>query len=33
MTHLLPLIALLLTAASEPHARNLGVPFEGTPGR
>ena len=28
----LPLLALLLTAATEPRARDLGVPFEGTPG-
>ena len=32
MKALLPLAALLLTAAAEPRARDLGVPFEGTPG-
>lgn len=32
MKHLLPIVALLLTAAAEPRARDLGVPFEGAPG-
>ena len=32
MKALLPLAALFLTAATEPRARDLGVPFEGTPG-
>jgi D-aminopeptidase len=32
MKALLPFLALLLTAAAEPRARDLGVPFEGTPG-
>ena len=32
MKALLPLLALLFTAAAEPRARDLGVPFEGTPG-
>ena len=32
MRSLLAVAALLLTAAAEPRARDLGVPFEGTPG-
>lgn len=32
MRPFLALAALLLTAAAEPRARDLGVPFEGTPG-
>ena len=32
MKRLLPLAVLFLTAAGEPRARDLGVPFEGTPG-
>ena len=32
MKALLPFLALVLTAAAEPRARDLGVPFEGTPG-
>ena len=32
MRALLPLLALVLTAAAETRARDLGVPFEGTPG-
>ena len=32
MKTLLPFLALFLTAAAEPRARDLGVPFEGTPG-
>jgi D-aminopeptidase len=32
MKRILPLVATLLTAAAEPRARDLGVPFEGTPG-
>jgi L-aminopeptidase/D-esterase-like protein len=32
MKAFLPLLALLLMAAAEPRARDLGVPFEGVPG-
>ena len=32
MKRLSILVALLLTAATEPRARDLGIPFEGTPG-
>ncbi|HEX6741767.1 MAG TPA: P1 family peptidase [Sphingomicrobium sp.] len=32
MKSFLPLALLVLTAAGEPRARDLGVPFEGTPG-
>ena len=32
MRSLLAVASLLLTAAAEPRARDLGVPFEGTPG-